>query len=118
MVLINALNTWFGSVVGAWSCCAACLGRSLPAGRAQRLLGGCARPAARQGWSAVDACLPSQLLTSLPAWHPTSRLLLLLLACTCAGCESFHADVHAGNLLVLPDGRVAFIDFGIVGRIR
>jgi hypothetical protein len=34
------------------------------------------------------------------------------------GCESFHADVHAGNLLVLPDGRVAFIDFGIVGRIR
>jgi predicted unusual protein kinase regulating ubiquinone biosynthesis (AarF/ABC1/UbiB family) len=33
-------------------------------------------------------------------------------------CESFHADVHAGNLLVLRDGRVGFIDFGIVGRIR
>ena len=32
-------------------------------------------------------------------------------------CEFFHADVHAGNLLVLEDGRVAFIDFGIVGRI-
>ena len=32
-------------------------------------------------------------------------------------CESFHADLHAGNLLVLRDGRVAFIDFGIVGRI-
>ncbi|GFR40256.1 hypothetical protein Agub_g828 [Astrephomene gubernaculifera] len=31
--------------------------------------------------------------------------------------ETFHADVHAGNLLVLSDGRVAFIDFGIVGRI-
>eukprot|EP00435_Cladocopium_sp_Y103_P040265 s1176_g10.t3 len=30
------------------------------------------------------------------------------------GCEIFHADVHAGNLL---DGRVGFIDFGIVGRI-
>jgi len=29
----------------------------------------------------------------------------------------FHADVHAGNLLVLEDGRVGFIDFGIVGRI-
>jgi predicted unusual protein kinase regulating ubiquinone biosynthesis (AarF/ABC1/UbiB family) len=29
----------------------------------------------------------------------------------------FHADVHAGNLLVLHDGRVAFIDFGIVGSI-
>ena len=33
-------------------------------------------------------------------------------------CESFHADVHAGNLLVLRDGRVGFIDFGIVGRIK
>jgi len=32
-------------------------------------------------------------------------------------CEFFHADVHAGNLLVLRDGRVGFIDFGIVGRV-
>ena len=31
--------------------------------------------------------------------------------------EWFHADVHAGNLLVLRDGRIAFIDFGIVGSI-
>jgi aarF domain-containing kinase len=29
----------------------------------------------------------------------------------------FHADVHAGNLLVLKDGRVGFVDFGVVGRI-
>lgn len=33
-------------------------------------------------------------------------------------CEFFHADVHAGNLMVLKDGRIGFIDFGIVGRIR
>lgn len=33
-------------------------------------------------------------------------------------CEFFHADVHAGNLMVLRDGRVGFIDFGIVGRIK
>lgn len=32
-------------------------------------------------------------------------------------CESFHADLHAGNLMVLTDGRLGFIDFGIVGRI-
>jgi predicted unusual protein kinase regulating ubiquinone biosynthesis (AarF/ABC1/UbiB family) len=31
--------------------------------------------------------------------------------------DFFHADVHAGNLLVLEDGRVGFIDFGIVGKI-
>ncbi|KAL3919061.1 MAG: hypothetical protein SGARI_007294 [Bacillariaceae sp.] len=29
----------------------------------------------------------------------------------------FHADVHAGNLLLLTDGRIGFIDFGIVGRV-
>ena len=32
-------------------------------------------------------------------------------------CESFHADVHAGNLLVCDDGKIGFIDFGIVGRV-
>jgi hypothetical protein len=36
--------------------------------------------------------------------HPTVDLII----------ASFAA---AGNLLVLPDGRVGFIDFGIVGRI-
>lgn len=27
--------------------------------------------------------------------------------------DKFHADLHAGNLLVLRDGRIGFIDFGI-----
>ena len=31
------------------------------------------------------------------------------------GC--FHADPHPGNLLALPDNRVAFLDFGVVGRL-
>jgi predicted unusual protein kinase regulating ubiquinone biosynthesis (AarF/ABC1/UbiB family) len=29
----------------------------------------------------------------------------------------FHADPHPGNLRVMPDGRVAFFDFGMVGHI-
>jgi ubiquinone biosynthesis protein len=29
----------------------------------------------------------------------------------------FHADLHHGNLFGLPDGRIAAIDFGIMGRI-
>ncbi|BBZ79581.1 hypothetical protein MANY_49180 [Mycolicibacterium anyangense] len=29
----------------------------------------------------------------------------------------FHGDLHAGNLLVDDDGKIVFLDFGIVGRI-
>lgn len=33
----------------------------------------------------------------------------------CTG--TFHGDVHAGNLLLTPDGLVALLDWGIVGRL-
>ncbi|CAM9363395.1 unnamed protein product [Sphacelaria rigidula] len=46
------------------------------------------------------------LITALNTWSMSVMM-----------ADSFHADVHAGNLLVLEDGRVGFIDFGIVGRI-
>jgi ubiquinone biosynthesis protein len=29
----------------------------------------------------------------------------------------FHGDLHAGNIFVLPDNRLGFIDFGMVGRL-
>jgi ubiquinone biosynthesis protein len=29
----------------------------------------------------------------------------------------FHADPHPGNVFVLPDGRIALIDYGMVGRL-
>ena len=32
-------------------------------------------------------------------------------------CQIYHADLHAGNVMMLQDGRIGFIDFGIVGRI-
>ncbi len=31
---------------------------------------------------------------------------------------TFHGDLHSGNIFVLGPGRVAFVDFGIVGRIE
>ncbi|WNQ11357.1 AarF/ABC1/UbiB kinase family protein [Paenibacillus aurantius] len=29
----------------------------------------------------------------------------------------FHADPHPGNVMVLTDGKIAFVDFGLVGRL-
>lgn len=29
----------------------------------------------------------------------------------------FHADPHPGNILVMADGKIAFLDFGIIGRV-
>jgi ubiquinone biosynthesis protein len=29
----------------------------------------------------------------------------------------FHADPHPGNIMILPNGKVCFLDFGMVGRI-
>jgi len=38
-------------------------------------------------------------------------------AASVAENDMYHADVHGGNLLVLEDGRIGFIDFGIVGKL-
>lgn len=32
-------------------------------------------------------------------------------------CQIYHADLHAGNVMMLNDGSIGFIDFGIVGRL-
>lgn len=48
----------------------------------------------------------SLIVTALNTW--TSSVMNM---------DWFHADVHSGNLLVLDDGRVGFIDFGMVGRV-
>ncbi|KAH9767593.1 putative aarF domain-containing protein kinase [Citrus sinensis] len=45
----------------------------------------------------------NSLITALNVWFGS------LLA-----CETFHADVHAGNLWLLRDGRIGFLDFELV----
>ncbi len=51
---------------------------------------------------------PSQvLITAMNTWFGSLML-----------CKSFHADLHAGNLMLLEDGRIGFVDFGIVGQLK
>ncbi len=50
----------------------------------------------------------------------TARVLMAALVAFLEGLTLFgvfHGDLHAGNLLVCPDGRVALLDFGITGRL-
>jgi len=55
--------------------------------------------------SVTEAEVEERLLMGMRAWF---RCLLVH--------GFFHGDVHAGNLMTLVDGRVGFLDFGIVGR--
>lgn len=67
------------------------------------------------GVSMLDADKISEITQS----NPESTIITALNVWTTSVTSMpwFHADVHAGNLLVLRDGRVGFIDFGIVGRV-
>lgn len=65
----------------------------------------------RMHGSPLDQCVPgdtSELIVRRAAKVWMEALVLHGL---------FHGDVHAGNVWVLDDGRVAFLDFGVMGRI-
>ena len=55
----------------------------------------------------ADGEVEDKLISGMRAWF---RCLLVH--------GFFHGDVHAGNLMVLDDGRIGFLDFGIVGRFQ
>ena len=65
----------------------------------------------------VSCCRPAELVArgldpSALARHGADAVLKMILI-----NGFFHADPHPGNVLFLADGRIAFIDFGMVGRI-
>lgn len=45
------------------------------------------------------------------------RELLRAWVLTAVHAGIFHADIHAGNLLAMPDGRLGMLDWGIVARL-
>lgn len=63
--------------------------------------------------------MPTSTLVTARATHSVPSSLQNPLPCAppAAGLTLRHVCRIAGNLLVLADGRVGFIDFGIVGRI-
>lgn len=68
-----------------------------------------------RGWSLADTVAvkasgfdaEERLLTGIRAWFQC-----LLVA------DFFHGDVHGGNFMLLEDGRIGFLDFGIVGVLQ
>jgi predicted unusual protein kinase regulating ubiquinone biosynthesis (AarF/ABC1/UbiB family) len=61
----------------------------------------------KQALSVYADAIEDKLILGMRAWF---RCLLVH--------GFFHGDVHAGNLMVLDDGRIGFLDFGIVGRFQ
>ncbi|HEX7712321.1 MAG TPA: 2-polyprenylphenol 6-hydroxylase [Sphingomonadaceae bacterium] len=68
----------------------------------------------------VDGIKISDVAALKAAGHDMHRLascLVLAFLTQAISAGFFHADMHQGNLFVRPDGTIAAIDFGIMGRI-
>ncbi|MFZ1476957.1 MAG: 2-polyprenylphenol 6-hydroxylase [Sphingorhabdus sp.] len=69
----------------------------------------------------VDGIKISDVEALKAAGHDTAKLaerLVLTFLRQAISEGFFHADMHQGNLFVTPDGSIAAIDFGIMGRIN
>ena len=64
------------------------------------------------GWDDVEGMRRAGIDTNAVV---RALLIVFLEGATLFGV--FHGDLHGGNLLVRPDGRVALLDFGITGRL-
>jgi ubiquinone biosynthesis protein len=68
----------------------------------------------------IDGIKLSNRDALIAAGHDTAQLAQILIRAFLRQAISegfFHADMHQGNLFALSDGRIAAIDFGIMGRI-
>lgn len=52
-----------------------------------------------------------------PGLEPAMRAVLRAFVRSIVFDGVYHADLHPGNILLLPDGRPALVDFGSVGRL-
>ena len=67
-----------------------------------------------EGVAVDDAARIAELgIDPTPLLHECIRVWFATTLCTGA----FHGDVHAGNVVVRPDGTMALLDWGIVGRL-
>jgi ubiquinone biosynthesis protein len=64
-----------------------------------------------EGSSVSTSTLPAEQLTLVARNGATSLIHQILVD------GFFHADPHAGNVIVATDGRLAFIDWGLVGHL-
>jgi ubiquinone biosynthesis protein len=64
-----------------------------------------------EGASVEDLVLPPEELKTIAANGATSLITQVLVH------GFFHADPHSGNILITEDGRLAFIDWGMVGHL-
>ena len=68
----------------------------------------------------VDGIKISEREALIAAGHDTQKIAATLVRAFLRQAISegfFHADLHQGNLFVCADGKIAAIDFGIMGRI-
>jgi ubiquinone biosynthesis protein len=64
-----------------------------------------------EGTSPGDSALPAEKLRLIAANGATSLMHQVLVD------GFFHADPHAGNIIIAADGRLAFIDWGMAGHL-
>ena len=64
-----------------------------------------------EGTSVEDTVMPPDELRAIAANGATSLINQILVE------GFFHADPHAGNIIITPEGRLAFIDWGMVGHL-